>query len=373
MSVNTAEDPVELRRWWQVLGPWPLQPLGAGVATWMFTVAVTLGWLAPAPLESSARAVFQVAFLAPIPGIAVMVVLYLLKRYWPVCQVQGWAYCVAMLAGATAILIAREFIRLAPLRGVIPGPGPYPILGGMLRALVLLVVIHALWGGVGRRLSAIAEQRREAMERAQEQQELLLSADERIRGQISSLLHDRVQAGLVAACLELREASADSSPEGAMSISRVIDRLESMRTVDVRPAARALSPDLTDSDLQLALEELAAQYSPGMSVGIRINPQLVRIDTRPDPEILLACYRVVEQALLNSAVHGRAQHCTVVIECTPHAIDVTVDDDGTGMKPNPVSGVGTALTTTRMRMLHGTWSRENRSAGGVRVSAHIPR
>lgn len=357
-------------RWWQVLGPWPLQPLGAGAATWMFTVSFTLGRLAMEVEHTTVLSVLQFVVLAPIPGICAFVAFWLMRRYWPGCATNGWKYAGAMFVGGLVIHYSRVWIGLAPVAGLVAGPGTF--IGGMLRSVTLLVVIHAVMGVAGRRLEIVADQRRVAMELAQEQQELLLGADERIRVQVSSLLHDRVQAGLVAACLELRVASADLDARVDGPIRQVIDRLERMRTVDVRPAARALSPDLVDSDIYVALEELAAQYAPAMLVTLDIDETLVRIDTRPGATVLLACYRIVEQALLNSAVHGRAQRCRVTITASEKVIAIEVEDNGIGLPLNPPSGVGTALTTTRMRMLNGTWSRMNRPEGGVRLTARIP-
>lgn len=364
-----SRSPARLR-WRRILGPWPLQPWGAAVAAWLFTISFTLGRLSLAPELATGPYVLQIVILAPIPGVCVFVTMQALRRYWPACERNGWAYAAAMLIGGFVIYLSREAIGLTPASGLVPGPGTF--IGGMMRSTSLVIVIQSLLGVTGRRLSAVADQRRVAMELAQEQQGLLLGADERIRRQVSSLLHDRVQAGLVAACLELRETSSEV-PSGAQeSIRQVIERLERMRTVDVRPAARALSPDLVDSDLHVALEELTGQYAPAMAIDIAVDPSLIRIDSRPQDDVLLGCYRVVEQALLNSAVHGRAQRCRVAIQKAPGAIRITVDDDGIGMPPNPRSGVGTALTTTRMRLLNGTWARVNRPNGGVSLWAQIP-
>lgn len=357
-------------RWWQILGPWPLQPWGTAIATWLFTVSFTLGRLSVAPEQATGPSVLQFVVLAPIPGVCIFFVMQAMRKYWPVCEREGWAYAAAMVIGGFAICISRQAIGLASVSGLVPGPGTF--IGGMLRATILLVVIQSLFGVTGRRLSALADQRRLAMELAQDQQGLLLGADERIRGQVSSLLHDRVQAGLVAACLELREAYPTAPPDVQQSIRQVTDRLERMRSVDVRRAARALSPDLVDSDLHVALEELAGQYAPAMSIDIDVDPALVRFDSRPASDVLLGCYRIVEQALLNAAVHGQAQRCWVEIRRHPDEISVIVDDNGAGMSEDPRGGVGTALTTTRMRLLNGTWSRTNRPEGGVRFSAQIP-
>ena len=203
------------------------------------------------------------------------------------------------------------------------------------------------------------------------QQEQILKADEDARRQVADLLHDRVQAGLIAACLELQALPEDEKQKDA-TIVTIVQRLENLRGIDVKRAARALSPSLQDVDLHASLRELAAQYEPRMETSVDVSSAVEERVT--EPEVRLGLYRLTEQALMNAAVHGHAQHVDVSIRVTDDSTIVwEVRDDGRGLKDGQTTqGLGSALMTTWMRRLGGQWSLSARDDGGAVCRASIP-
>ena len=100
---------------------------------------------------------------------------------------------------------------------------------------------------------------------------------------------------------------------------------------------------------------------------------IVRFDVRVDVPVSLrlGVYRIVEQCLLNAAMHGGAQHCDVAISEGPAGLAVTVVDDGSGLEPGGTPGFGTTLIDTWCRVLGATWTRQSR-VRGVSVAVAVP-
>ena len=158
-------------------------------------------------------------------------------------------------------------------------------------------------------------------------------------------------------------------------IREIVDHLEALRGLDVRGAARALSPDLGAVDPWSALEDLARPYDPGMATEILVGDRLIAERDQVSPDVLLACYRIAEQALLNAAVHGQATRCQLTLDvASPDQVTISIRDNGRGLPEEPVtSGFGTAVAMTWARVLGGSWEQAAQPGGGVRVSASFPR
>ena len=343
-------------RWWQWVGPWPLRPVPVGLIAGLFALATTSFSLTT---QTAPR------FLAS--GIAVGVVsggmLWVAQRIAPtaVTRRPGFFLVVAMTA------LAANAVRFLTGTNL-----DFPNFIGVsnfvftwVRSVIFLIIILAILGASQRRLQAQVDRADDAVAALRQQAEALLTADEEVRRQVSLLLHDRVQAGLIAACLRLRR-SLGPIPDRDAEVARVIDQLEELRSLDVRRAVYALSPNLSEVDLVSALEELGETYRPAMTVTCTIQDGL---DVPED--LRLGIYRVVEQCLLNAAMHGQAEHCTSTIAYVAPDIVVTVTDDGAGLPEVSTAGFGTTLIDTWCRVLEARWARRAGTIGTV-VEIRIP-
>ena len=90
-------------------------------------------------------------------------------------------------------------------------------------------------------------------------------------------------------------------------------------------------------------------------MGIHVDRQLQERLLHDSPDVLLASYRIVEQGILNSAVHGSATRCEVRISEDDGRVRVRVTDNGRGVSTT-TPGLGSALITTWTRVLDGEWS-----------------
>lgn len=358
--------------WWRYIGPWPLHPwavfwLMGAFFNWVSNNNLLLsGGSAPSTL------LLTVAILGLTPAIFLALSLAGIKRFAPRLAATLPAYLLTLL-----VLVALTMgLRIA--MGQIPRElleqSPILVALAFLRVWVLLLVILAVTGLITLRLQRQVDRTEQALEISRQQQVAMLNADELTRRQISALLHDRVQAGLIAACLELQAYSAERDQRDRASVDRVIERLEHLRRMDVRLAARTLSPSLSEVDLLSALEELAAQYEPGMRTEVTVDARIELPESHIDSQVLLGAYRIVEQSLLNAAGHGHARVCRVDVGVSPRGeLVVAVVDDGRGLGSSTVvDGVGTTLITTWVRSLGGTWERRSSPTGGVEIRAVLP-
>ena len=344
-------------RWWQWIGPWPLRPLAIGVLTAVFAMATTSYSLTVATAPRNIAA----AIAAGACGGAV---LWLARRFAPhaVTALPGYlaAVTLASLAGNAVRLLSDTMLTF-------PNFSPWAnFVATWARSIPFVLIFLAILGASQRRLQAQVDRADDAVEALQQQAEALLAADEEVRRQVALVLHDRVQAGLIAACLRLRR-SLQPIPDRDAEVARVVDQLEELRTLDVRRAVHALSPNLSEVDLVSALEELGETYRPAMTVTCT---QESGLDV-PD-DMRLGIYRVVEQCLLNSAMHGHAQHCTIAIAYAAPDIIVAVSDDGVGLSRDVTSGFGTTLIDTWCRVLGAQWNRRP-GATGTLVELRIPK
>lgn len=355
-------------RWYQYFGPWKFRP-------WIMAFGFTIIFISLATGQSYAigdvlSGPWLVAvFMSMVAGGIMGIVMSLGKRWQSRFGVKWGSYLFFPFLAVIIVMLFRAFLNQYPI--ALLGSAPN-VVAGFTRNMIMAFMFLGIAGALTFRLEREIRRTAAALAVSREQQELILEGDEESRRQIADVLHDKVQAGLIAACLELRDASTSLQPQEKMRIDSVIERLEGLRARDVRGAARTLSPSLQDVDLQTALEELAAQYEPSIEVVIDVHPQVEKAVT--DSHRLLGLYRMTEQALMNAAHHGQARSVQVLIhEIEPNRIEVQVADNGRGMAQGELpAGVGFALFTTWTRSLDGSWQLRARPGGGSVFSATVP-
>lgn len=336
-------------------GVWPYRPLLVAIVAFVF-IWGSVSYRAP--VFSSGTPLLQVLTTTAISALTGMVIGLVLAL---AARVRGAE--AASLVEYVAVVFLAGFIANAVRvsLGQVPGRDDQSMIGILLtgtgRLTLLILLTQAIAGAAGWRLQAQIDRAEQALQDSREQQATMLAADESVRRQVAEVLHDGVQAGLVAACLELRLAASRLSEADRAPIILVIDRLEAMRAIDVRAAARVLSPSLDSQDLLHCLDELGARYAPATIVEVDVDDELQHRLLAESPNTLLACYRIAEQALLNAVAHGAATWCSVdVSEAADGTVVLTVVDNGHGPAAEPREGLGFALVTTWTRLLDGTWS-----------------
>lgn len=205
-----------------------------------------------------------------------------------------------------------------------------------------------------------------------------LAAGEAERGRWARELHDETLQGLGALRLTLaaiegaEPASAQELIQQAIAdIETETEKLRSLIT-DLRPAA------LDQSGIEAAIELLANRVeAPGLEVRLRIDLSFEagRNPYRLDDELETAIYRVIQEALNNSARHAEATSVVVeVVEDDEHEeVRVAVRDNGQGFDPGAASaGFGLHGMRERVELLGGSLEISAASCTGTEIAVAIP-
>ena len=123
--------------------------------------------------------------------------------------------------------------------------------------------------------------------------------------------------------------------------------------------------------LRAYVEEYAARF--GLDVDFRVEGTAVRLT----PEIETVLYRVIQEALLNTAKHARASGARVVLHYQQSAVMAEVADDGEGFdidqRLGPLGkGLGLHGIQERISLLGGKVELASRPGAGTRLSIEIP-
>lgn len=360
-------------RWWQYIGPWPLRAWvgfwGAGAVNLIAGLSVQREVVTARPFAETPRIMLPVALGAGAFALWLLLIGRLLPKRTP----RHLATYLAIILGGTLIAAVVTFAinRVLGIAGIDEAKYlPFQ----SFRMWMWSVFLLAVAGLTVRRLSRQTEIAERALAVSLEQQSVMLVNEERSRRQIALLLHDRVQAGLMTACLELRMAIAPDAEVDRARIDTIIARLDDIRGMDVRHAARTLSPDLVNVDLRTALQELTRIYEPGMRTLIEISPSITGSAASIPPDSLLACYRIVEQGLLNAVVHGGATQCSLTLGLARDGqVALSLVDNGRGLSgAGHTAGFGSTIIDSWCRVLGGSWRLEGVHGGGTRLAASIP-
>ena len=359
-------------RWWQYIGPWPLRPW---VGFWGAGAVTLIGAFSAQRAEVTARPItyaFQVMLPFAVGAGVFALYLFFVARLFPKRAPRLLlTYLLCILVGT--VLATFVTYGLSRVIGLVDSDEARYLPFQSLRMWVWAVFLLAVAGVVVRRLSRQTEIAELALAVSLEQQSVMLVNEERSRQQIALLLHDRVQAGLMTACLELRMAIAPGADVDRARIDAIIARLDDIRGMDVRHAARTLSPDLVNVDLHTALQELAGIYEPGMRTVIDLSPSITGASSAVSADTYLACYRILEQGLLNAAVHGGATQCTLSMSVSDNGLlTLALADNGRGLPAKASTpGFGSAVIDSWCRVMNGGWRLEPISTGGVRLIAWL--
>lgn len=219
------------------------------------------------------------------------------------------------------------------------------------------------------RVESEAQRANKALRQLEQQHLLLLDAQEQVRKELARYLHDGLQSNLVVLGLQMQNAISNLPEETKAMGQSFLEEIERIRGVDVRGAIKQLSPDLEGLSLAGALRELIAKYLKSMKVSLDMDS--ASSSPALDEKIKLAAYRVIEQGLLNAAVHGRASEVSITCIVQDSAMSLTVINNGEPLVENYSLGVGLSVVDGWCKVFAGNWqlfSRGETTSLKVRLS-----
>lgn len=277
------------------------------------------------------------------------------------------ALSTASVAGGLCRLVVLSPV-LVPTPALVAGA----ILPNALRTFIVITIVQSISGLLTRRYVRQAAVATAALETVVQQQQLVVEADERARRNVAEFLHDRVQADLLVVAMELRAVAAEVEPSVSERLERSMTEIERIRSTEVRSASRRLSPAFGSVGLDTALQDLADSWDSALRVRVSLDPASrdLLLQGNVPRDLLVAIYRVSEQAILNAAAHGRASRVDVDLTMPSREIlALTVTDDGRGLPDGQLTrGAGSAIMDAWCAVAHASW-RWVPAARGVRLEA----
>lgn len=202
--------------------------------------------------------------------------------------------------------------------------------------------------------------------------------DERKR--IAREIHDHIGQQMVA--LQLNIAHVIGKREGDEPLLADLDRLRhTVKDIDtevdflvweLRPAM------LEDFGLVEAVDNYVRAWSTQFSTAAEFKT-VGGIKRRLLPEIEINFYRIVQEALNNTAKHAKADQVSVLLEQPDGMLNLIIEDNGVGFVPDSVMpatdhdrGLGLVGMKERAELLGGSFDIESSPGSGTTIYVRVP-
>lgn len=185
------------------------------------------------------------------------------------------------------------------------------------------------------------------------ERERVVGAREEERRHLRRELHDGVGTALAAACLQAetaRDRMIDHPDDGLALLTRLGQQLRDV-VADVRAVTRGLRPAMLDElGLAGALRELGVRSAgPGRHVEVDVG-ELGEVPAAVE----VAVYLVVAELVTNACRHAQGSYVRVQVGRRGSDLWLRVSDDGRGIDPEAVAGVGLGSVRHRVEEVGGT-------------------
>jgi len=239
--------------------------------------------------------------------------------------------------------------------------------GGLILAVITIVRTVRLERELQKRLEENARARTDL----QELSARLVRTQENERRSLARELHDEVGQSLSAILMEAESAVCADDPRETHEHLQSIRGLAERTVNEVRDLALLLRPSMLDDfGLVPALNWHARETAKRTGLKITVSAD-EDADNLPD-EHKTCLYRLLQEALNNSARHGSARTVEVSVKRVSGRVLFTVRDDGVGFDPNLVRGMGLIGMEERVRRLGGRLRIDSQLGQGTVVSAELP-
>jgi signal transduction histidine kinase len=286
---------------------------------------------------------------------AEIVVFPLFQVVWLACVISRRARATADEARQLRWLIASVALSAVVLLVGI-------IVSGSPRAGLLTLPLIPLAAGF-----AIVESAYEALVReVRTATQRVVAAQDDARRQIEQDLHDGAQHRLVVLGMELGRIVDRANEQGDRELAGAAQGARDQlleATAELRELARGIHPSvLTHDGLVPALESLVERSSVRVDMDIDPIPEC-------DPQVEIAAYYAVSEALTNTVRHGRATRSTVRITSCGEDLRIEVADDGDG---GARMGRGLRGLADRVQSVGGRLTLDSSPGAGTRVTVELP-
>ncbi|WP_026463836.1 PAS domain S-box protein [Adhaeribacter aquaticus] len=226
--------------------------------------------------------------------------------------------------------------------------------------------------GIDLDISAVKRLEEENLQiRLNQQKALLLAileAQEEERRRISESLHNGVGQMLYATKLNLEQATHSLPLVPLEKANKLLDAA----IQETRRVSHELVPIvLRDFGLTKAVEEMCEKFANSL---IRVKCE-IEIESRLEPYLELAIYRISQELLNNVIKHAHASKANLLLVQENEKVILRVRDNGQGIpvEPGIIKGIGLRSIADRIKLLNGTFIMNTPPSGkGTMVTIRIP-
>jgi len=221
------------------------------------------------------------------------------------------------------------------------------------------------------RLGVVERQRTELLKR-------ILTVQEEERSRIAHELHDHTGQELTALLYRVSVVAEAPTLEAARGELIELEKAAARALKEVRLLAFEMRPAaLRDLGLAAALQHEARAFTQLYGFAVRCHVAGLG-EVALDGESETAVYRIVREALMNTAHHAQANNASVLVQARNHTLVAIVEDDGVGYDADavlagpPETRFGLLGMTERARLIGASITFESSPGAGTTVYVEIP-
>jgi hypothetical protein len=190
----------------------------------------------------------------------------------------------------------------------------------------------------------------------EEHQVSLVDYEEKFLSTIYDHLHDNIQTRLFGIGIQLNQIRQNMDEKDSDKIASIISEVETIRTSDVRNFGIEFTPPIAIFGLIPSLVKLLESHNKMLTTNL--HDLLGHPLTKQEEEIYgLGIYRITEQAIINSLVHGHATELDLYISREKDNLNLKIINNGQPLKSNElVQGHGFAVIDGWVSKLKGKWT-----------------
>jgi PAS domain S-box-containing protein len=203
----------------------------------------------------------------------------------------------------------------------------------------------------------------------------LIEAQEQERTRIARELHDDFSQRLALLAVELEELH--QNPPILSEVQRRMDVLQ-RQVSEIATDIQTLSHELHSSKLEylgiaVAMRGFCREFSERQDVEIDLRSH--DLPSSLSPDISLCLFRVLQEALHNSAKYSGVRRVEARLWGEPDEIHLTVSDSGAGFDSEAAKkgrGLGLISMKERLNLVNGSLSIDSRPKSGTTIHARVP-
>ena len=193
------------------------------------------------------------------------------------------------------------------------------------------------------------------------------------RSRIAREIHDSIGHSLTAQSIQLENALLfiDTNIDKAKSFLLQGKKMGANALKEVRFSVATLRSDpLKGKSLEFAVEDLFNEFQ----LQFKIKPKFdLQVSQTLSPEINLAIYRIIQEALTNISKHSDADSVVIEIKTVDNSLYLNIQDNGVGFNPKQnTTGFGLQSMRDRADALAGKFYLNSKSGEGCSIMISLP-